>query len=100
MTKKISPSEILGGEKKKPTTKKKNRPTETRVKHHKNGSHTIEHSFAPSASGELTPEPITYAAQDLDGVHDGLEEHVGEPNEGEEASQPAPSAAPPSAQEA
>jgi hypothetical protein len=34
-------------------------------------------------------EEVSYAKPDLDGVHDGLEEHVGEPNEGEAEAEPA-----------
>ena len=50
----------------------------THIEHHENGTHTVRHT--PVGGGEDT----SYAAQDLDGVHDGLEHHVGEPN-GEEA---------------
>ena len=50
----------------------------THIEHHENGTHTVRHT--PVGGGEDT----SYAAQDLDGVHDGLEHHVGDPN-GEEA---------------
>lgn len=65
------PEHAAGGEKK---TKHKH----THIEHHENGTHTVRHT--PVGGGEDT----SYAAQDLDGVHDGLEHHVGEPN-GEEA---------------
>lgn len=69
--------DMLGGEKKsvkKPG--KKHRHKRTIIDHHSNGSHTVRHS--PD-----TPEEVSYAAPDLDGVHDGMEEHVGEPNHDE-----------------
>jgi hypothetical protein len=50
----------------------------THIEHHDNGTHTTRHT--PVGGGEET----SYASQDLDGVHDGLEQHVGEPN-GDEA---------------
>lgn len=62
-----------GGEKKK--------HKHTHIEHHENGTHTTRHT--PADGG---PD-VSYASQDLDGVHDGLEHHVGEPN-GEEAQQP------------
>lgn len=83
--KKVGAKEILsgGGEKKKETKKSgKHKFGETRIKHHKNGSHTMEH--IPDHDGTTPPGPSTsYAVSDLDGVHDGLEEHLGGPNEGE-----------------
>ena len=56
----------------------------THIEHHydENGKpqgHTTRHT--PMDGGPDT----SYASQDLDGVHDGLEHHVGEPNGGEEA---------------
>jgi len=65
----------------------------TYVEHHynekgKSTGHTVRH--IPMGGGE----EVSYAKPDLDGVHDGLEEHVGTPNEGEEEAQeqPEPSA--------
>lgn len=55
---------------------------QTVIDHHENGSHTIHHIAHPNADG--TPgHNVEYAVPDLDGVHEGLEEHVGEPNPGE-----------------
>ena len=60
----------------------------THVEHHYNEKgestgHTVRHT--PMGGGE----EVSYAKPDLDGVHDCLEEHVGEPNEGEAAAEPA-----------
>ena len=49
--------------------------------------HTVR--LQPMGGGEET----SFTAPDLDAVHDGLEEHMGEPNAGEEASEPAAEAA-------
>ena len=51
----------------------------THIEHHYDESgkatgHTTRHT--PLGGGDET----SYASQDLDGVHDGLEQHVGEPN--------------------
>src|SRR5271154_3291606 len=67
-----------GGEKKK--------HKHTHIEHHydEKGNpqgHTTRHT--PMDGGQDT----SYASQDLDGVHDGLEHHVGEPN-GDEGQQP------------
>lgn len=56
----------------------KKRHKHTHIEHHyddqgKETGHTVRHSG--DASGETS-----YSAQDMDGVHDGLEQHVGEPN--------------------
>ena len=64
--------------KSKDSKKKKARMKHTHIEHHADGSHTIRHT--PMEGGE----EVSYSKPDLDGVHDGLEEHVGEPNEGEE----------------
>ena len=57
---------------------KKGKHKHTHIEHHDNGSHTVRHS---GDAGETS-----YSAQDLDAVHDGLEQHVGDPNgdEGQE----------------
>ena len=86
--KKVSVADIMGGEKSeksdksskpeksesKPETKKKRKHSHTHIEHHDNGSHTVRHT--PMGGGE----EVSYAAPDMDAVHDGLEEHVGEPN--------------------
>lgn len=51
--------------------------THTTIEHHDDGSHTITHH---SADG---PDK-TYARHGIDDLHDGLEENVGSPNDGEE----------------
>ena len=69
-------------------SKKKTKHKHTHIEHHydaegKATGHTVRHQ--PMGGGE----EVSYAAPDLDAVHDGMEEHVGEPNAGEEASEPA-----------
>jgi hypothetical protein len=82
---KASPSlieKLLGGKKEeKPAAKEEVQHKVTKVEHHfgsdgKPKGHTVRHS--PD-----TPDEVSYAAPDLDGVHDGLEEHLGEPNHDE-----------------
>ena len=65
---------------------KKAKHRHTHIEHHYDESgnstgHTVRHSGG-EGGGETS-----YAAKDLDEVHDGLEEHMGEPNgdEGQEA---------------
>ena len=79
-----SPVELLGGKRKEPEKlaakhKGEAKHKSTSVEHHADGSHTVRHM--PHEGG---PE-LSYAATDLDGVHDGLEENVGGPNHDEEA---------------
>lgn len=50
----------------------------THIEHHDDGSHTVTHHHH-----EDPKKDYSYAKPDLDGVHDGLEQHLGEPNEGE-----------------
>jgi hypothetical protein len=52
--------------------------TRTIIEHHDDGSSTIEHHHEDGSHKK-------YAVTDLDCVHDGLEDHLGEPNDGEEA---------------
>ena len=73
-------------------SKKKTKHKHTHIEHYydangKATGHTVRHQ--PMGGGE----EVSYAAPDLDAVHDGMEEHVGEPNAGEEASEPAAEAA-------
>lgn len=71
----------------------------TEIEHHKNGSHTVRHIPHPSTDG--TPmEDTSYAAPDMDALHSGMEENLGEPAPGEAAAEagPAPAAAAPMAQ--
>ena len=64
-------------------SKKKTKHKHTHIEHHydaegKATGHTVRHQ--PMGGGE----EVSYAAPDLDAVHDGLEQHLGEPNAGEE----------------
>ena len=68
-------------------SKKKTKHKHTHIEHHDDGSHTVRHQ--PMGGGE----EVSYAAPDLDAVHDGLEQHVGDPNAGEETAEPAAEAA-------
>jgi hypothetical protein len=92
----ITPAEILGGKGHKKKGKKGKHPFHrTVIDHHPDGSHTIKHERRDGG------EPVDYARPDLDGVHDGLEEHLGEENEAEEIpAAPAPMASPTPAQPA
>jgi hypothetical protein len=49
----------------------------THIEHHDDGSHTVRHDH------ENPDQSKSYAAADLDGVHDGMEDHLGQPNPGE-----------------
>lgn len=109
-----SVSDIMGGSKSAKETKKspdsmKSAPSEskppakdkskkkhrhTHIESHDDGSHTVRHT--PADGG---PE-VSYAAQDLDAVHDGIEQHLGQPNDGEMAEEPAPQAPPQMGQQA
>jgi hypothetical protein len=69
--------------------RKKGRVTDSHVKHHPNGSKTVKHIHdmshpdnegMPSMSGD---DETVHAVENMDGVHDSLEEHAGEPNPGE-----------------
>lgn len=52
--------------------------TRTVIEHHDDGSHTITHHHSDGHAD-------TYARHGIDDLHDGLEEHMGSPNDGEEA---------------
>jgi hypothetical protein len=101
----VSVGEVLAKDKAaKPEAKKsdkigqKKKHKHTNIEHHDDGSHTVRHT--PVGGGEET----SYAAPDLDAVHDGLEQHVGNPNDGEESQEqssgptPSPMAQPAPAQ--
>jgi hypothetical protein len=53
----------------------------THITHHADGSHTVKHEHEDGASHQ------EYAKPDLDGVHDGLQDHMGVPNPGEAESE-------------
>lgn len=68
-------------------SKKRVRMKHTHIEHHydhegKEAGHTVRHT--PLEGGQ----EVSYASPDLDGVHDGLEEHVGEENAGESQEPP------------
>lgn len=67
---------------------KKPKHKHTHIEHHydaagKSTGHTVRHQ--PMEGGQ----EVSYAAPDLDAVHDGLEEHIGSPNADEAPEQPA-----------
>lgn len=89
----VSVGDVLAKDKApKPEAKKsadkgmaKKKHKHTHIEHHydsegKAAGHTVRHS--PMGGGEET----SYAAPDMDAVHDGLEEHVGDENAGESLS--------------
>lgn len=49
----------------------------TTVDHHDDGSHTVRHEHEDGVSH------MSYAKADLDQLHDGLQDHLGEANPGE-----------------
>jgi hypothetical protein len=74
-------------ESKSSTKKKKSKMKHTHLEHHydesgKSMGHTVRHT--PMGGGE----EVSYTAPDLDAVHDGMEEHLGEANADEGAEQP------------
>lgn len=91
-------AEVLSGGGKPKGKKVRHRKTE--IEHHDNGSHTVRHYPADEKEGMASGQPVSYAAKDLDEVHDGLEEHLGEPNqeEAEAAPEPTQSQPPPTEQ--
>ena len=50
---------------------------ETHIKHHHDGSHTVKHLHEDGTSKE-------HAKANLDGVHDSLQDHLGQMNPGEQ----------------
>lgn len=62
----------------------------TEIEHHDDNSHTVRHIPHSDHAHEMPVK--SYATADLDGVHDGLIDHMGEPNPGEEQDQQAPPA--------
>lgn len=68
---------------------KKHPYSNTHIEHHKDGSHTVHHVHEHDSKKD-----VKHAVADLDGAHDSMEEHLGEPNEGEAQ---APAAAAPAA---
>ena len=60
--------------------KKHGRHTHTTIHHHTDGSHTMDRHHEDGHT-------VSSAHADLDGVHDALQEHLGQPNAGEEAAE-------------
>jgi hypothetical protein len=69
----------------------KHKFTHTHIEHHPDGSKTIHHVHKDGPQHD-----VKHAVPNMDGVHDSLEEHMGEPNKGEAEAmaQPAAPAAP------
>lgn len=69
-------------EEKKETPKKRPHAghgyTDTHIRHHADGSHTMKHMHEDGTSHK------EYAVAGLDNVHDGLQDNLGQPNEGEQ----------------
>ena len=70
--------------------KKKHPYKHSHISHHADGSATVKHEHEDGVSHS------EHAVENLDGVHDSLESHLGEPNEGEGETETAatPGAAP------
>lgn len=49
----------------------------THIDHHDDGSHTVRHEHEDGVSHK------SYAKADLDQLHDGMQDNLGEPNPGE-----------------
>lgn len=58
----------------------KKRPHKIHIAHHRDGSHTSTRHHKHD-DGSMSSE--SSAHHDLDGVHDALQDHLGEPNPGE-----------------
>lgn len=66
--------------KKKSSKKKSPRFKTTHIEHHHDGSHTVRHASHEGG------DDLSYASPDLQGVHAGLDQHLGEEAGAEEAS--------------
>lgn len=85
----------------KPKSESKTAPKPSQKKKHKHvhiENHYDEQGKAKGHTVRLQPmgggEETSFTAPDLDAVHDGLEEHLGSPNDGEEAQEQAMPAQP------
>lgn len=58
---------------------KKHSYSHTHIEHHKDGSHTVHHQHESDMKKD-----VKHAVPDLDGMHDSMEEHLGQPNQGED----------------
>lgn len=61
---------------------KKHHFLHTHIEHHKDGSHTVHHQHESDSKKD-----VKHAVADLDGAHDSMEEHLGQPNQGEQAAE-------------
>lgn len=52
--------------------------THTHIEHHSDGSHTIHHQHEDGSHAD-----VKHAVSNLDGVHDSLQDNMGQPNPGE-----------------
>jgi hypothetical protein len=50
----------------------------THIEHHKDRSATVHHQHEDGSHAD-----VKHAAANLDGIHDSLEQHLGQPNDGE-----------------
>lgn len=57
--------------------KKKHGFKKIHMEHHKDGSVTLHHEH------EMPEHDVKHAVSNLDQAHDSIEDHIGEPNEGE-----------------
>ena len=68
--------------------KKKHPYKHSHISHHADGSATVKHEHEDGVSHS------EHAVENIDGIHDSLESHLGEPNEGEGETAATPGAAP------
>lgn len=73
-----TPASILGGKKEPKKSAKKAKHKRTMIDHLDDGSHVV--TLTPHQGDE-----VKFSRPDLDGLHDALEEHLGDPNHDEEA---------------
>lgn len=69
---------------------KKHHFAHSHMEHHADGSITVHHQHESDPGKD-----VKHAVADLDGAHDSMEEHLGQPNPGEGQMAAAPAAAPP-----
>lgn len=96
--KSISVADVMGGERKAKETKSAPKGSEKKESHvkkirhkHMHGERHDDGSFTMRYTGG--DQEVSHAVPDIDGVHDSLEEHMGEPNE-DEGQEPQPEAPP------
>jgi len=57
---------------------KKHKFHTTKIEHHKDGSATVHHMHEDGEKHD-----VRHGVTDLDAVHDSMQDHLGQPNEGE-----------------